>query len=97
MDMRCLVTSLVNVGHSETALEVFELLRLEEQRTGRIGDMPISIQWLGEAVAAAKDRVNPQRARRAIERARQIPERERAARAIELAEHASASIVGQAD
>ena len=97
MDMRCLVTSLVNVGYSETALEVSELLRLEEQRTGRIGDMPISIQWLSEAVAAAQDRVDAQRAQRAIERARQVPEPERAARAIELADHASASIVGQAD
>lgn len=85
MDLRCLVTSLVNAGDSETALEVFELLRLEEQRTGRLGDMPISIQWLSEAVAAAKERVDPENAQRAAERAREVPEPERAARAIELA------------
>ena len=97
MDLRSLVTSLVRAGHSETALEVYELLRLEEQRTGRTGDIPTAIQWLGEAVTAAQDRVDPQRAQRAIERARQVPETERAARAIELADHASASVLGQAD
>ena len=64
---------------------MFELLQLEEQRTGRLGDLPISIQWLGEAVARARERVSSESAQRAIERARQVPERQRAARAIELA------------
>jgi hypothetical protein len=91
MDLRSLVTSLAKLGHSQTALEVFELLRLEERRTGRLGDMPTSIQWLGDAVATATQQVDPERAQRAAERARQVPEPERAARAIELAGQVAAT------
>jgi predicted ATPase/class 3 adenylate cyclase len=97
MDLRSLVTSLAELGHSETALEVFELLRLEERRTGRLGDMPASIQWLSDAVATATQQVDPERAQRAAERARQVPEPERAARAIELAGQVAATASGEAE
>jgi predicted ATPase/class 3 adenylate cyclase len=85
MDLRCHVMCLARLGHGEPALEIQELVRLEEERTGRIGDSPIYVQWFTDAVAVARDLVTPAIAQSAVERARAVPVTDRAAHAIGLA------------
>jgi hypothetical protein len=85
MDMSCIVTPLAQLGHGEAALEVFELLRLERERTGRPGDLPTGMRWLEEAVAIAQGQVDPEAAGLAQRRARAVPVIDRAARTIEVA------------
>jgi tetratricopeptide (TPR) repeat protein len=89
MDLRSLATSLSRRGNGEAALEVYELLRLEEERTGRVGDMPISVLWLRQAITHAHESVGPDAARRAAARAGAVPATGRAERAIELAMQAA--------
>jgi tetratricopeptide (TPR) repeat protein len=88
MDMSCIVPALARLGHGEPALEVFELLRLERQRTGRPGDLPTAMVWLLEAVTAAHDQVSPATAERAAARARDVHVTNRAAHTIEVANRA---------
>ena len=64
MDLRCLADRLVHHGDAETALEVFELVRLEEERTGRSGDVPMLVEWFGEALRTARESVSPEAAER---------------------------------
>ncbi|MDQ6817408.1 MAG: hypothetical protein M3018_08390, partial [Actinomycetota bacterium] len=85
MDLRCLATSLSQLGDGEGALEVAELVRLEEQRTGRVGDLPTSVEWFGETIATAYESVSPDAAGSAATRAREVPADRRAEHAIELA------------
>jgi hypothetical protein len=85
MDMGCIVPTLARLGYGEAALEVFELLRLERQRTGRPGDLPTAMVWLPEAVTAAHDQVGPESAEAAATRAREVPVTDRPARTIEVA------------
>ena len=85
MDLRCVAMSLARSGQGERALEVGELVRLEEQRTGRFGNVPISIDWFAKALTIARDQVDAAAAKRALNRAREAPPTERASRAIELA------------
>ena len=89
MDTRSLVMSLARLGKAEAALEVYELLSLEEQRTGRVGDNPA---WdrVREDVTSACHGVDAGTVQRAASRARSVPIAERADRVIELA-HAAAS------
>jgi hypothetical protein len=85
MDMSCLVLPLAELGHAAEALEVFELVRLERERTGRPGDLPTGMVWLREAVAIACAQVHPTEAEQARGRAQAIPVVDRAARTIEVA------------
>ncbi len=85
MDLRCLARSLSQLGDGEAALEVFELVRLEEERTGRVGDLPTSVVWVVDARAAAEELVSPEAAQRARALAREVPADRRAEYAIELA------------
>jgi predicted ATPase/DNA-binding SARP family transcriptional activator len=85
MDLRCLGTDLTELGSAEAAVEVFELVRLEEERTGRIGDIPALINWFREAVATANASVSPETAQDATSRAREVPANQRAAHAIKIA------------
>ena len=85
MDMRCLAMSLSHLGHGEPALETQELVRLEEERTGRVRESPDYAKWFNEALGAAHELVTPAVAERAFERARAVPVTERAVHAIELA------------
>jgi predicted ATPase/class 3 adenylate cyclase len=83
MDMRALAECLAQVGEGEGALEVSELLALEEQRTGRVGDNP---QWHWRAaVMKARSAGDPDASKRAAARARAVPVARRADRAIEIA------------
>jgi tetratricopeptide (TPR) repeat protein len=88
MDLRALATNLSHLGDREGALEVAELVRLEEERTGRVGDLPASVEWFGEAVATARELVSPGAAESAAMRAREVPADRRAEHALELAERA---------
>jgi tetratricopeptide (TPR) repeat protein len=88
-DLGGLVTSLVGAGRCLDALEVHELLRLEEERTGRFGDLPTSI--VAQALAVATRRVDPQDAQRARERAGEVPGARRAQRAIQIAAEVAAA------
>jgi predicted ATPase len=54
MDMRDIATELARLNRCEEAVEVHELVRLEEHRTGRVGTMPIALQWLADAITGAK-------------------------------------------
>lgn len=92
MDLRCLATDLALLEDREAALEVFELVRLEEDRTGRIGDLPILMEWFGEALAATRESVSPEAARQATARARHVPASHRATHAIELASRSLARV-----
>jgi predicted ATPase/DNA-binding SARP family transcriptional activator len=83
-DMGCLALSLARYGDYEDALEVFELLRLERERTGRPGDLPAAMVWIQEAVSSAHQQVDPQTAQAAATRARQVPVTNRAAHTIEV-------------
>ena len=90
MDLRCIGESLVHHGDPETALVVFELVRLEEERTGRSGDLPMLVEWFGEARRTARESVSPEAAEGAIARARRVRVPDRAAHAIALAQRAAA-------
>jgi predicted ATPase/class 3 adenylate cyclase len=85
MDMRSLVLCLSGLGQGEPALEIQELVELEEERTGRVGDAPFYSKWFGDAVAAAREQVTADAARSAAQRARQVPVTDRAAHAIRVA------------
>ncbi len=83
MDMRAVAECLAQLGEREAALEVNELLTLEERRTGRVGDNP---QWHWRAaIMMARSAVVPGASERAAARARSVPVACRADRAIELA------------
>ncbi|MBV9421472.1 MAG: winged helix-turn-helix domain-containing protein [Solirubrobacterales bacterium] len=84
MDIGCIGDSLARLGDGEAALEVFELLRLERERTGRPGNLPTSQIWIQEAVAAACKQVDPKTAQGAAARARDVPVTNRAARVIQV-------------
>ena len=85
MDMRCLVLSLSSLGQGEPALEIQELLELEEERTGRVGGAPFYSKWFEDAVLAAREQVTADAADGAAQRARQVPVTDRAAHAIRVA------------
>ena len=93
MDMRCVATELSGLGAGEKALEVFELVRLEEERTGRTGNNSTLLRWFGDAQLAARKAVNSELAERAVARARGVPIAERAAYIIELANASARSRV----
>jgi hypothetical protein len=92
MDLRGLAPSLVGVANPEEAIEIDEIVRLEEQRTGRIGDMPTAFGWLTEAISAAEAQVDAAAAQRARARARAVPETQRAEHAIEVARRVVAEV-----
>jgi hypothetical protein len=81
----------LRLGAGETALEVFELLRLERARTGRGGDLPTSQIWLQEAVTAARQLVDQETARGAVARARVVPVTTRATHVIQVTNRVLAS------
>jgi predicted ATPase/DNA-binding SARP family transcriptional activator len=85
MDMSCISLPLARLGHGEAALEVFELVRLERQRTGRPGELPGALADVVEAAAAARDQVGPGPADRAAARARDVPVTSRATHTITIA------------
>jgi hypothetical protein len=85
MDMSCVVLALAGLGDGEMALEAFELLRLERERTGRFGDRPTTQARVEDAVAAARAQIDTGAAQRATARARDVPVTARAAHAIEVA------------
>jgi hypothetical protein len=88
MDLRCLAINLSRLGARETALEVFELVRLEEARTGRTGFIPTAAEWLSEAYATARESVTAEAAEAAAARAQAVPASQRAAHALDLAREA---------
>ena len=85
MDMRCLVLCLSSLGQGEPALEIQELLELEEERTGRVGGAAYYSKWFEDAVVAAREQVTADVAHGAAQRARQVPVTDRAAHAIKVA------------
>lgn len=85
MDMRCLVLCLSSLGQGEPALEIQELLELEEERTGRVGGAAYYSKWFEDAVVAAREQVTADVAHGAAQRARQVPVTDRAAHAIRVA------------
>jgi predicted ATPase/class 3 adenylate cyclase len=92
MDLGCLAASLARFGDSQAALEITELVRLEEERTGRVGDSGNSDEFLGDAVAVAQERAGAAAAHSAASRAREVPVAQRAGRALELAADALAAV-----
>lgn len=88
MDMRAVALSLLRFGKTEPALEVSELVALEEQRTGRLGDSP---EWasLREELTNTRQAVDPGVIEQAWSRARSVPVAQRADRIIELARAAA--------
>jgi predicted ATPase/class 3 adenylate cyclase len=91
MGMRSIIPVLAHLGFSEEALEVFELTRLEAERTGRRGDIPKSFGWLQKAVSVAKAQVGNPAAQTVAQRAREVANTDRAARVIEITHRAVAS------
>jgi tetratricopeptide (TPR) repeat protein len=86
MDMRGMVTDLASLGSYASAIETYELIRLEERRTGRVGNTAAWDAELLGSVAAAREAVTPQAAAAAVSRASKVDVSQRASRAIELAE-----------
>ena len=84
-DMRCLAANTAPLGEGEATLEIAELARLEERRTGRAGRSPVMMEWFERGVATARELVGPAAAEQIAERARDVPPPKRAERAIELA------------
>jgi hypothetical protein len=84
-DLGCVALSLARHGDHGEALEVFELLRLERERTGRPGDLPAAMVCIREAFGSARKQVAPAVARAAVTRAREVPLTNRAAHTIEVA------------
>jgi tetratricopeptide (TPR) repeat protein len=72
MDMRAVALTLLRLEKAEAALEVGELVALEEQRTGRHGDNP---EWflLREELTRARQAADPCLLERATTRARSVP------------------------
>jgi hypothetical protein len=95
MDMRDVATSMARIGRYDEALEVHELIQLEERRTGRVGTMPTALQWLADAIDAARDAVSPEVVSRAAARAADVPVAQRASRVIELARQAGGAAPGR--
>jgi tetratricopeptide (TPR) repeat protein len=91
MDISCITQSLARLGAGEAALDVFKLLRLEQARTGRPGDLPTSQIWLQEAVTAARKQVDHETAQRAAARARDVPVASRARHVIQVTNRVIAS------
>jgi tetratricopeptide (TPR) repeat protein len=83
MDMRAVALTLLRLRISEPALEVGELIALEEQRTGRLGDNP---DWflLREELAQAREAADAGLLEGATARARSVPVAARADRVVEL-------------
>ena len=86
MDMRAIVTSLAALGSYQPALEACELIRLEEQRTGRVGNTDAWDTDMLRSVTAAREALTPEAAATAINRATRVDVALRAGRVIELAE-----------
>ncbi|MGN6171000.1 MAG: ATP-binding protein [Solirubrobacteraceae bacterium] len=84
MDTRAVALSLLRLGRTEPALEASELVALEEQRTGRLGDAP---DWtlLRDELTRARQAVDAEVLERATTRARSVPVAARADRVVELA------------
>jgi predicted ATPase/DNA-binding winged helix-turn-helix (wHTH) protein len=91
MDISCITMSLAHLGAGESALEAFELLRLERARTGRPGGLPTAQIWLQEAVTEARQQVDQETAQRAAARAREVPVANRATHVIQVANRVLAS------
>ena len=72
MDMRGMVTDLASLESYESAIEAYELVRLEGQRTGRVGNTAVWDAELLESVAAARDAVTPEVAAAAVGRATKV-------------------------
>jgi hypothetical protein len=85
----------LGLGRYDEALEVHELIQLEERRTGRVGTMPTALQWLADAIDAARDAVSPEVVSRAAARAADVPVAQRASRVIELARQAGGAAAGR--
>jgi hypothetical protein len=73
------------LGDVVAALELFELVRLEEERTGRIGNNPWLVNTFAPARRAAQEQAGPALMRAAAASAKQVPPPDRAARAIAIA------------
>jgi tetratricopeptide (TPR) repeat protein len=86
MDMRGMVTDLASLGSYESAIEAYELVRLEGERTGRVGNTAAWDTELLESVATARDAVTPEVAAAAVGRATRVDVSQRANRAIALAD-----------
>jgi predicted ATPase len=95
MDMRAVALTLLRVGRAEPALEVGELVALEEQRTGRLGDNP---DWfsLRDELTRARQTADAGLLERASTRARAVPVAARADRVVELAHAATDALVERA-
>ena len=88
MDLRCVASELSELGAAAAAIEAFELVQLEEDRTGRT--LKAKLQWFDDARAAAVASASREEAERAAARAREIPVGDRATHAIELARRVAA-------
>jgi tetratricopeptide (TPR) repeat protein len=91
MDLRCLAASVYWLGDVEAALELLELVRLEEERTARIGDNPWLVNTFAPLRGAAQERAGREVVQAAAARAKQVAPPDRATRAIALASAALAA------
>lgn len=89
MDLRGLEISLALAGHAESALELFELTRLHERHTGRIGTSPELAEELQQAESHAHELAAVDAAQAAVARARSIPPSLQVGRALELGNRAT--------
>jgi predicted ATPase/DNA-binding SARP family transcriptional activator len=89
MDMRAIVLNLAWSHSHESALEAYELTKLEELRTGRTSTADVWARWIADAVAAAQTNASPEAAAAARARAANVDAAQRALRVIQLAEAAT--------
>jgi predicted ATPase/DNA-binding SARP family transcriptional activator len=84
MNLRALAIALARAGHTEAFVEVHELVRLQQDETGRAGNVAALAAMLGGAMSDAREVVEPTLVEAAVKRARAIPPPQRTNRAIEL-------------
>ena len=86
MDLQGLAATLARTRHSEAALEIAELYRMQEAATGRVGEHPESAREFEQAIDLACMTVGEAAARAARARANELPPGQTAQRALMLAE-----------
>lgn len=88
IDMMALAIALARAGHCPAALEVGELARLQQQRTGRSHLEPDRIEQLQQALSHTREARRPSAVETATANARRVPANLRVARALHLGQHA---------
>jgi predicted ATPase len=91
MDLRCLGICLGRAGHADAALELIELVRLQEEQTGRAGNISAAAGMLQDSRARSLKQAGPDAEEAATNRAHAVPASLRVQRALEL----SARAMGQ--